>query len=171
MATTTTGWHRVGEVTTRAPFGVEQQVVPGARIFVTSTATGAAATIFTDPGMSIPIPGSVVTADIYGSYDYYLPLNYCVTEKVSSPDGSLVTTTNLAHNGPLATALTTTNNVSDIVTLAGILTTSHVSLQPTNSAAASMYASTYVSSKSTGSITVTHPASAGATFDVIITTY
>jgi hypothetical protein len=34
-----------------------------------------------------------------------------------------------------------------------------------------MFTSTYVSSKAAGGITVTHPATAAATFDVVITPY
>jgi hypothetical protein len=67
--------------------------------------------------------------------------------------------------------LTTTNATSDVISLTGILATSHVSLQPTNAAAATMFTSTYVSSKAAGGITVTHPATAAATFDVMITPY
>ena len=171
MALTTTGWHRVGNVTSRSSSGLDQQVVPGATIYVTSTLTTLAATIYSDPLLSAVIPLSTLTADIFGNYDYYLPLNYCVTETISAPNGGLSVTANIAQNGPLVTSLTTTASASDTVTLIGILSTSHVSITPTNAAAAAMIASIYVSAKSAGSITVTHTASAGATFDIIITPY
>jgi hypothetical protein len=151
--------------------GVEQQTVPGASIYVTLTSTGAMATIYSDPGLSIPISGGLITADVTGAYDYYIPLNYSVTETISSPAGALLTIANIVANGPLVTTLTTSGNATDTVSLAGILSTSHVSLQPTNSSAAAMLTSTYVSAKTAGSITVTHPATSGATFDIIITPY
>lgn len=171
MATPTTGFYRFANVTTRAPFGVEQQVVPGATIFVTLTSTGAAATIFSDPALSIQIVGSVVTADIFGNYAYYIPLSYNVTENISSANGALLTIPNIAQNGPLVGTLTTTANPTDVVSIIGVTSSSHVSLTATNSAAAGMIASTYVSAKSAGSITVTHPSTASATFDIIVTSY
>jgi hypothetical protein len=171
MGVTTTGYHRVGNVTMRGSVGVEQQVVPGASVYVTLTSTGAAATIYSDPGLSISITGSVVTADTTGAYGYYIPQSYNVTENISSPSGSLLTITNVVQNGPLVASLTTTAAASDTVTLAGCLTTSHFSLQPTNSSAATMFTSTYVSTKSAGSFVVTHPSTSGATFDIIVTPY
>ena len=168
---TTTGWQRIGNVTTRGPQGVELQSVPGASIYVTLTSTGAAAVIYSDPALSIAITGSMVTADTQGNYNYFVPLNYNVTETISSPSGSLLTISNVVANGPLVTTFTTTANTTDVVTLNGILSTSHVFLQPTNAAAATMYTSTYVSNKIAGSITVTHPATASATFDILITPY
>jgi hypothetical protein len=171
MGVVTTGFHRISSVTTRAPFAVELQAVPGASIYVTLTSTGAAATIYSDAALSIAIPGSLVTADVLGNYDYYIPLNYSVTETISSPSGSLMTITNVVQNGPLVTSFTTTAATTDTVTLAGVPATSHAILQPTNSVAATMLTSTYVSAKAAGSITVTHPVSAGATFDIIITPY
>lgn len=170
MATTTVGWHRISNVVTRSNFGAEQVVVPGATIYVTLTSSGAAATIYSDPSLSVAIHGSVVTADVNGNYDYYIPLNYNVTESISSANGSLLTISNLAQNGPLVTTLTTTSASSDTVTLAGTKTTSHVAITATNSAAAAMIASVYVT-KTTGSITVYHPVSSGATFDIIVTPY
>jgi hypothetical protein len=171
MAVVTTGFHRIGNVTTRAQSGVEQQVVPGAQVYVTLTSTGAAATIYSDPALSITILGSLVTADNFGSYDYYIPLNYSVTETISSANGALLTIYNVVQNGPLIGTLTTTAATTDVVSITGILSTSHVSFTPTNAAAATMIASTYVSNKAEGSITITHPATANATFDLIITPY
>lgn len=171
MAVVTTGFHRIGSVTTRAQSGIEQQVVPNASIYVTLTSTGAAAIIYSDPGMSISISGSLVVADVTGAYDYYIPLNYSVTETISSPSGALLALVNVVQNGPLVASLTTTANTTDTVILAGALSTSHFSVQPTNAAAATMLTSTYISSKSAGSFVVTHPATAAATFDIIVTPY
>jgi hypothetical protein len=171
MGVITTGFHRIGNVTTRASFGLEQQVVPGATIFVTSTASGTAATIYYDPGLSVAISGSILTADIYGNYSYYMPMNYCVTETISAPQGSLSTTVNISSPGPLVASLTTTSATTDVVTVSGCTANCHVVMQPTNSAAATMCGSTYVSAKSANSITVTHPGTSGATFDIIVTPY
>lgn len=171
MATTTTGYHRIGNVTTRASFGLELQAVPGASIFVTSTLTATAATIYSDPLLTVAISGSILTSDQYGNYSYYMPLNYCVTETITAPNGGVSVTPNISAPGPLVGSLTTTSATSDTVTITGAKSTSHVSLQPTNSAAAGMLSSTYVSAKSSNSITITHPGTSGATFDIIVTSY
>jgi hypothetical protein len=42
-------------------------------------------------------------------------------------------------------------------------------LTATNAAAAAMIAATYVSSKSANTLVIAHPASSGATFDIIAT--
>ena len=171
MAVVTYGMHRTGNVTAVAQFSTNQQVVPGASIYVTLTSSGAGATIYSDPGLSITIPGSLVTADQTGFYQYYLPLGYNVTETISSTSGLYITITNVVQNGSVVASLTTTANTSDIVTIPGFVSSGHVSLTATNSSAASMIASTYVSVKATGQITIAHPSTAGATFDIVATTY
>jgi hypothetical protein len=85
LSQATTGYHRLNQVLARAPQGVSAQVVPYAKVSVTSTATGLAATIYSDPLLTAPINPPLVTADASGNYSYYLPLNYCVSESVSSP--------------------------------------------------------------------------------------
>jgi len=87
MAPITTGWHRFSNVTARAFYSTTQEVVPGATIYVTETASGVEATIYSDPGLSITIPGALITADPSGFYEYYLPLSYNVTETISAPSG------------------------------------------------------------------------------------
>lgn len=171
MGTTTTGWHRLSNVTALMPGSINLQAVPLAYIYVTETSSGAQANIYSDPQLSIPISGSLVVADNTGSYGYYLPLNYCVTESISYPNGGTTVLDNISQNGPVVGSFTTTANASDSVSLVGVISSSHVFLQPTNLAASTMFSSTYVSSKSTGSITITHPTTAGATFDIIATTY
>lgn len=167
----TTGFYRTSNVYSQITDGIISQVVPGAVIVVSVTSTGLAATIYSDPLLTLTIPNSTVYADVTGAYSYYIPLNYMVTETISSPNLGSVVIPNIGINGPIVGTLTTTNAVSDVVSATGILATSHVSLQPTNAAAATMFSSTYVSSKTAGSITVAHPATANATFDVIITPY
>ena len=68
MGVVTTGLHRFSNVTTRSQFGVLQEVVPGATVYVTVTSTGLAATIYSDPGMTIQIPGALITTDTSGWY-------------------------------------------------------------------------------------------------------
>ena len=167
----TTGFYRVSNVTARMYGGVGQQVVPGASIYVTETATDLAATIYSDPVLTAPIDGSVVVTDVLGGYSYYIPLNYMVSETISAPNGGSITIPNIGINGPLVGTLTTTAAASDTVSITGILATSHVSLAPTNAAAAAMSGLIYVSAKAAGSVTITHPVTAGATFDLIITPY
>lgn len=99
-AQATTGYHRVQTALARAPQGgVTANVVPNAKITVTNTATGLAATIYSDPLLTARITPSVVTADSSGNYSYYIPLNYCVTETISSPGQGTKTTPNICING------------------------------------------------------------------------
>lgn len=166
----TTGFYRVNNVTSLAYGTITQQVVPGATVYVTTTAGNVAATIYSDPLLSAPITNSTVTTDIYGNYSYYIPLNYMVSENISAPGGGTIIIPNVGINGPIVGILTTTASSSDTLSITGIESTSHVSLTATNSSAAAMIASVYVT-KSTGSITVFHPSTSGATFDVIVTPY
>jgi hypothetical protein len=171
MATTTTGFHRFSNITARAAYSTTQTVVPGATIYVSLTSSGAGATIYSDPAMSIQIVGSRITADPSGFYEYYMPLSQNVTETISSVAGLLDVISNIVANGPLAASFTTTANPTDTVTLPGFLSGGHVSLTPTNGIAAGMSGSVYVSTKSNGSFIVTHPSTANGTFDVIATAY
>jgi len=79
--------------------------------------------------------------------------------------GNLPVTNN--SNQPVFVAtLTTTAATSDNVTVTGMTSSGHCTLQPTNSGAAGGIASVFVSAKTTNQITVTHTATAGWTFDV-----
>ena len=95
----TTGFHRVNRVLARAPQGVTAQVVPYAKVNVTATATGAAATIYSDPLLSVQITPPLVTADASGNYSYYIPLDYLVTETISSPNQGTTTILNIGSLG------------------------------------------------------------------------
>ena len=95
----TTGFHRVNRVLARAPQGVTAQVVPNAKVNVTATATGAAATIYSDPLLSVQITPPLVTADASGNYSYYIPLDYLVTETISSPNQGTTTILNIGSLG------------------------------------------------------------------------
>ena len=104
----TTGFHRVNQVIARGNYGVTAQVVPYAVVSVTDTVTGSAATIYSDPLLTAQIVPSVVTADASGNYDYYIPLQYCVDETVSSPGAGSFTTPNICVNASTTTGIINT---------------------------------------------------------------
>ena len=96
----TTGFHRVSQVIARAPLNsVTAQVVPYATIVLTSTASGTAAAVYSDPLLSVGIPNSTLTADGSGNYDYYFALSYCVTETIMTPEGGITVIPNICSNG------------------------------------------------------------------------
>jgi hypothetical protein len=66
----------------------------------------------------------------------------------------------------LVGSLTTQADASDIVTIAGVTVSSHCSLTPTNAAAAANIATTFVSAKAVGKITITHGAIANMSYDI-----
>src|ERR1017187_9065200 len=84
-AQATSGFHRQNQVIAKAQGNVTAQVVPFAKVSVTTTATGALAPIYSDPLLTVPITSGTVTADGSGNYNYYFALNQCVTERISSP--------------------------------------------------------------------------------------
>lgn len=108
----TTGYHRVNQVIARSSTGVFAQVVPFAQVSVTNTATGNAATIYSDPLLSSPIASSLVTADLSGNYSYYMPLNTCNTESISSPGQGAIVIPNICGN-PASTVLLQTNGTNN----------------------------------------------------------
>jgi hypothetical protein len=97
MNKATTGFYRNASVT-RLGAKTELLVVPGAKIHVTETETGVNAKIYSDPQLTRLIPGSTLTADSGGNYDYYLNLNYMVTENISSPTSGRVIIPNIGIN-------------------------------------------------------------------------
>lgn len=94
----TSGFHRVAVALARASSGVTAQVIPNAKVTITSSATGLAATIYSDPALSSQITPAVVTADNSGNYGYYLALGYCVTETITSPGQGTQIITNICQN-------------------------------------------------------------------------
>lgn len=94
----TTGFHRTAVALARAFQGVTAQVVPNAKVTVTATATGLAATIYSDPALGSQITPAVVTADNSGNYGYYIALNYCVTETITSPGQGTQVIPNICNN-------------------------------------------------------------------------
>lgn len=72
---------------------------------------------------------------------------------------------------PLVATLTTTAATSDNVTVTGMTSSGHCSIDPTNASAATNLATTFVSAKTTNQITVTHTATASMTYDVVCTAY
>ena len=64
--------------------------------------------------------------------------------------------------------LVTSANPTDTISLVGVSTSSAISVTPTNSVAAAM-TGVYVSGKSRNKVTISHPSTAGGTFDIIVT--
>ena len=117
----TTGYHRTGQVLARAPQGgVTAQVVPYAKIAVTNTATGLAATIYSDPLLASQLTPPLLTANASGSYSYYIPLNYCVTETITSPGQGTQTISNICINGGGGTTVGIDYNGTPVVPTAGV---------------------------------------------------
>jgi hypothetical protein len=112
----TTGFHRTAVALSRATQGVTAQVVPNAKITVTNTSTGAAATIYSDAALSSQITPSVVTADNSGNYGYYLPLNYCVTETITSPGQGTQVIPNICVNSVGGNGCTVSGAANQLVT-------------------------------------------------------
>ena len=108
----TVGFHRVNQLLQRGTSGTYAQIVPRGTVQVTSTATGLLATIYRDPLLTSQITSGSVTSDANGNYDYYVPLNYCVDETVSSPGAGSYTTTNICGNTGSAVALQTCTTAS-----------------------------------------------------------
>lgn len=108
-AQATSGFHRVSQVITRGNSGVTAQVVPSARVFVQNTSTGLAAVIYSDPLLTLTIPGAIVTSDVNGNYGYYTPLNTCYTENISSPSQGSLIIPNICGNSGLSLPLSTLN--------------------------------------------------------------
>jgi len=113
----TTGYHRVSQVFTKSSSNTTAMVVPYAKITVTGTGSGTSATIYSDPILTSQISPSMVTADGSGNYSYYIPLNYCVNETVSSPGMGTYTTQNICALE--AFQRLTTTGTSGVATLSG----------------------------------------------------
>ena len=93
----TTAYHRLNQVFARGN-GVNAQIVPYATVAVTNSATGVAGVIYVDPGLTVRVPNSVVTADANGNYGYYFALETCMTEKITYPNGGMLTFVNVCSN-------------------------------------------------------------------------
>jgi hypothetical protein len=74
-----------------------------------------------------------------------------------------------AYFPPLPASLVTTAASSDNVTVTGMTSSGHCSIDPTNAAAATNIATTYISAKTTNQITVTHAATANMNYDILCT--
>lgn len=99
LSQATTGLARQSQVLSRANGSVSAQIVPYATVVVTNTASPSTpATIYSDPLLTSRITPAVVTADSSGNYSYYIPLNYCVTETITSPGQGSKTIPNICGN-------------------------------------------------------------------------
>lgn len=65
--------------------------------------------------------------------------------------------------------LTTTAATTEVITVTGMTASGHCSLGALNSAAATNITTTFISSKATNSVTVTHAATAGMVYDLLCT--
>ena len=127
----TTGFHRQNQIISRAPSGSYAQVVPYATVYVTLSSTGAAATIYSDPLLSAPIPNSTVTTDKNGNYGYYIQTNYCVTENVSAPGQGNIVNANVCQNGGGGSGSISQINVGSGLTGGGNTSTVNVGIDTT----------------------------------------
>lgn len=95
----------------------------------------------------------------------------CSEKVFGSTSGSTCINTSAVAGGTaswiISTSFTTTAAATDNVTVTGMTSSGHCSLEPTNTAAAAGIASVFVSAKAANQITVTHTATANWTFDVM----
>lgn len=121
----------------------------------------------------------VLSASVSGAADGQFWANkFCVFTATGSYTGCLAGTQTgyWTYDAPdgnaglvMSASLTTTAAASDPVTVTGATTSSHCTLSPTNASAATNIATTYISAKASNSITVTHTATAGMTYDLLCT--
>jgi hypothetical protein len=74
-------------------------------------------------------------------------------------------------NAVITSSFITTSAASDNVSIAGVTSSSHCTLTPTDSTAGGMVVGTFVSAKTTNQITVVHPTTSGGSFDILCTPY
>lgn len=110
----TAGYHRTNQAIARGSSGVTAVIVPYASVYVTSSATGTLATIYSDPGLSVPILTGMVSADANGNYGYYIALNYCVNERISSPGAGNILITNVCANSSPASVTASVANIAGL---------------------------------------------------------
>jgi hypothetical protein len=114
-----------------------------------------------------------------GSLQLYNPSNSNLNISISAINGVIrapsywlqIGGSGYGGNIVFTTSLTTTAASSDSVTLGPVSSSSHCLLYPTNASAATNIATTYVSAKTTGALTVNHNATAGMTLDVVCSAY
>lgn len=87
----------------------------------------------------------------------------------SSIDNTGHLAVNTCSGCTLVASLTTTGATSDNVAISGMTSSGHCSFGATNASAATNIATTYISSKTTNQITVTHTATASMTYDILCT--
>jgi hypothetical protein len=97
-------------------------------------------------------------------YEQALTLGSGLTATRSGSGLSIAVTNNVLV-ASLSTAAATTDNV----TVTGATASSHCWLTATNATGATNIATTYISSKTTNQITVTHTATSGMTYDIACT--
>ena len=96
-----------------------------------------------------------------GTFNWTYTFTGGASRTVAIPDGNSATT--------MAVSMTTTAATSDNFTITGMTSSGHCSLTPTNTAAATNVATTYISAKTTNQITVTHAGISGMIYDILCT--
>jgi hypothetical protein len=86
-----------------------------------------------------------------------------------APDGSCQDG-GVAPVPTLSASLVTTSAASDLVSLAGMTSSGHCTISPTNASAATGVG-TFISAKTANAVTVSHPKMAGMSFDILCTPY
>lgn len=110
----------------------------------------------TEAFFAVPIVSSVPTGTA--------PLQVTSTTPVTN-----LTLSSSSQAQVFSASLTTTAATSDNLAITGVTASSHCSMGQTNASAATNFATTYISAKTTNQITVTHAATAGMTYDFICT--
>jgi len=152
------------------------QLVPyGVNIF--NCLSGNAANVYSDNGVTLVAQLGCWQNDANaGELALYNPSNSNLTIRCSAINGVCLIPSyweqvgSSSYGGDIVflASLTTTAATSDTISnFYGATSSSHCSIGATNSSAASNIATTYVSAKATNSITVTHTATAGMTYDIL----
>ena len=135
-------------------FGLRVQLLPGPFSQLPSC-TGIEGTLGEVTDSTTNILGATVTGG--GTHKGTVRcdgLNWTL-EAISGPSAAVMVAT-----------LRTTAATTDNVTVTGLTSSGHCTMTPTNRFAAADIASTYISNTTTNQITITHPASAGRTWNI-----
>lgn len=128
---------------------------------ICTTCTGAFIGAVSNPFQTIY--GAHIRAVNSGFYDELTPDTLTASRSAFVPDGTSATV--------MSATLTTTASTTDSVTVTGMTSTGHCAMSPRNASAATNIATTYISTKAAGSITVTHTATSGMIYDFLCSSH
>lgn len=131
--------------------------------FEITPSTVAGGTTFSNPAIALQQNGNGGNILVFGNTSGSTTIQ---TQAVASGITLLAAGTSATA---IPASLTTTAATSDNVTITGMTASGHCILQPTNASADTLLTGTFVSAKAANQITVTHAATAGATFDILCT--